>query len=168
MPQVTMLSRIVMPTGRGWPIGPLRPIPADPPGTGGGAYGGGADGPGGGGSDGGMGGGASVMRTPSGGDEDRARLTADPPSGVDLTTAFERATEGHFVGVLEVATDRQTTRDTRDAHTERLQQTRQVHRRRFALDVRVRSENHFFDALVADARQQLLHAQLIGSDTVDR
>src|SRR6476469_3622231 len=44
----------------------------------------------------------------------------------DLAAALQGASERHFVGVLEVATDGEPTRGTGDAHTQRLQQTREV------------------------------------------
>ena len=47
-------------------------------------------------------------------------------------------------------------RDPRHANAERLEQPREVERRRFAFDRRVGRENHFVDAAVADARQQPL------------
>ena len=45
---------------------------------------------------------------------------------------------------------------------------REVHRGRFALDVGVRREDDLVDAVLLDAREQLLDAQLLGADALDR
>src|SRR3954469_16039402 len=88
--------------------------------------------------------------------------------GSDLAAAFERAAEGDFVGVLEVAADRETARRTSDPHAERLEQPRKVHRGGLTFDVRVRRQDHLRDLLVLDALQQLLDAQLLRPDALDR
>ena len=72
------------------------------------------------------------------------------------------------VGVLEIAADRDAGGDARDAHAERLQQPRQVDRRRLAFDRRVGGEDHFLDAAGADARQQALDLQVVGPDALQR
>src|SRR5262249_19548021 len=65
-----------------------------------------------------------------------------PPeaSGLDVAPAFERPSERQLVGVLEVATHRQATRQPRGLEPEWLQQPAEVHGRGLALDVRVRAE----------------------------
>ena len=62
----------------------------------------------------------------------------------------------------------QPARDPRHEHAERLQQAREVHRGRFAFDVGVRREDDLVDAVLVDAREQLLDAQLLGTDAFDR
>ena len=51
---------------------------------------------------------------------------------------------------------------------ERLQQRRHVHGGRVALEVRVRGEDHLGDVVTIDAVQELLHAQIVGADAVER
>ena len=61
-----------------------------------------------------------------------------------------------LVGVLEIAADRHAHGDARHLHAERLQQPREIERRRFAFDVRIGRENDLGRAAVADSRQQPL------------
>src|SRR5262245_1665661 len=85
-----------------------------------------------------------------------------------LPSAFHGLGERHLVGVLEIAADRQPARDARDAHTERLEQPRQIDRGGLALDARVGGQDHFFDLVVLEPGQQLAHAQVLGPDAVQR
>src|SRR5579872_5914204 len=75
--------------------------------------------------------------------------------GSDFAPALERLVHRHFVGVFEVAADGQAHRDARDADAERLQQAREINRRRLALDVGIGGENHFGHA-AADPLEQAL------------
>src|SRR5262245_54838036 len=84
-----------------------------------------------------------------------------------LAPTLERLVHGEFVGVLEVAADRHANGDTRHADAERLEQARQVNRRRFTIDIRVGGQNYFGDAVLY-AREQPLDLQVIGPDPLER
>ena len=96
------------------------------------------------------------------------RTPRAPSYSLDVAAAFERAAERHLVGVLEVAADGQPARDSRHEHAERLQQTREIHRGRFAFDVGIGREDDLVDTVLLDTREQLLDAQLLGADAFDR
>src|SRR2546423_2900764 len=87
---------------------------------------------------------------------------------VDFAATFERAPERDLVRVLEVAAHGEPTGDTGHAEPQRLEQPGEVHRRRFAFDVRVGGEDHLFDALVVHPRQELLDLELFRPDALDR
>src|SRR6266496_750890 len=89
------------------------------------------------------------------------------PSPVDVAATRERPAQRDLVGVLEVAAHREPTRDPRDAHTELLHRARDEHRGRVAFDVGVGREDDFGDALVGNASEQLLDAQLLRPDALD-
>src|SRR5262245_24746929 len=59
------------------------------------------------------------------------------PQSLDFMSVGERVMHRHFVGVFEVAADRQSHRDTRDSEAERLEQTGQVISRRLAFGIGV-------------------------------
>src|SRR5438552_19158976 len=67
-------------------------------------------------------------------------LNASRPQGFptlsDFAAPFECAPKRHFVRVIEIAANRESGRDARHAHTERMQQPGNVHRGRFTLDGR--------------------------------
>ena len=58
-------------------------------------------------------------------------------------------------------------RDARDAHARRLDQSREVQRRRFTFDRRIGGDDHFLYVGV-QSREQLLQLELIGTDAVQR
>src|SRR5574341_484106 len=91
--------------------------------------------------------GGKSTTTPLGTAPDRSNLR------VDFAATFERAPERDLVGVLEVAAHREPAGDTGHPQPQRLEQPGEVHRRRFAFDVRVGGEDHLFDALVVHPRQ---------------
>src|SRR5260370_8061714 len=79
---------------------------------------------------------------------------------LDVAAALERTPERHFVGVLEIAADRQPARDPGHEHPERLQQPREIHRRRLALDVGVGPENDPVPTALPHPRKQPLTPHL--------
>src|SRR6266508_3512368 len=85
-----------------------------------------------------------------------------------LAAALERLRQRDFVGILEVATHGQATRDARDAHTQRLEQLGQIDGRGLALNARIGGEDDLFDPLGLEPRQQLPHAEVFGADAVQR
>src|SRR4051794_12294836 len=70
-----------------------------------------------------------------------ATSCASCASDIDLSPALERAAEGDLVGVLQVAPHGQTACQPRHAQPHRLDQPREVRRRRLALEVGVGGEN---------------------------
>src|SRR5665647_358670 len=106
------------------------------------------------------------------------RATSSTPAGswyavgsienLHLPPSLHRLVHRHFVGVLEIAADRDAHGDAGDADAERLEQTRQVDRRRLALDVRIGREDHFLDGAALDAREQPLDLQLVWADALKR
>src|SRR5262245_11186208 len=80
----------------------------------------------------------------------------------------ERTAQRHLVGVLQVATYRQSTRQTRHAQAERLEHAGEVRRSRLALEIGVGREDHLGDRPVGEAHHQLADPQLLRADPVDR
>lgn len=66
----------------------------------------------------------------------------------ELPPLRERAREGHAVGVLEVAADRDARRDAGNLDVERLDQLRQVERGRLAVDRRRHRQDDLLDLLI--------------------
>ncbi len=62
-----------------------------------------------------------------------------------VSAAFHCFQHGYFVGVLEVGTDRNSDADSRDAHTEGLQQLRKIYSGGFAFGCGIRGDDDFFD-----------------------
>src|SRR5262249_25712952 len=89
-------------------------------------------------------------------------------SGVELAGALEGTAEGDLVCILEVAADGQPAREPSHLHAERAEQADEIHRGRFSLDVRVRREDDLLHAFPVDAHEQLAHAELLGTDALDR
>src|SRR3989440_745358 len=87
---------------------------------------------------------------------------------VNFTATYQLAADRDLVRVLEVAAHGEPTGDTGHPEPQRLEQPGEVHRRRFAFDVRVGGEDHLFDALVVHPRQELLDLQLFRPDALDR
>src|SRR5919199_2721208 len=84
-----------------------------------------------------------------------------------LAAPGERAAEGDLVRVLEVAADGEAAREPRDADPV-AKPVGQVRRRRLPGHVRVRREDDLLDAVPVDAAQQLVDAQVLGLDAVER
>ena len=63
----------------------------------------------------------------------------------DRSPALERPDQGHLVGVLEVAADRQAAGDPADDADHRLEPLGEVHRRRLALEGRVGGQDHLVE-----------------------
>jgi hypothetical protein len=76
--------------------------------------------------------------------------------------------QGEFVGIFEIAADGQTARDAGHLQTEWLQESRQIHRRRVAFEVRIRTQDHFGDRLGLYSTEQLADTKLFGPDALDR
>src|SRR5215217_2209465 len=87
---------------------------------------------------------------------------------LEFAPALEGLRERDLVGVLEVAADGKTAREARHPHAERLEERRDVHRRRVSLEVGVRRDDHLGHALAFDSVEELLHAQVLGADAVER
>src|SRR5262245_49832027 len=85
-----------------------------------------------------------------------------------LLPALEGLAEGHLVGVLEVAADRQPAGDASDAHAERPQQLGEIDRGGLALHARVRGEDHLVHRLRLEPGEQLAHLDVLRPDPVQR
>jgi hypothetical protein len=81
--------------------------------------------------------------------------------------AGERAAEGHLVRGLEVAADGQAAREPRHAHAAP-QPVGEERGGRLAGHVRVRREDDLADAVPLHAAQELVDAQVLGLDAVER
>ena len=93
-------------------------------------------------------------------------------TSLDRPPALEGADEGHLVGVLEVAADRQAARDPADERDDRLQSLGQVHRRRLAFERRIGREDDLLERRpvaggLIGADEQLADVQPLGTDPVD-
>ena len=99
------------------------------------------------------------------------RLTARGPLssvGLDLAATLQGPTEGQLVGVLEIATDRETTCDPADTNTHRLEVLDQQRRCRLSLKVGVRGDDDLLDVLISDTRHEFLHAELLNTHAINR
>src|SRR3954454_1610650 len=102
-----------------------------------------------------------------------ARAPGRPPRGPTgarshLSPALERLRQGDLVRVLEVAAHGQTAREPRHADAERFHQRRDVHRGRVSLEVRVGRQDALGHVIALDALEQLLHAEVLRTDAVER
>jgi hypothetical protein len=86
---------------------------------------------------------------------------------VDGPAAFERPTQREFVGILEIAAHWQAAGNTGDREAERFKESRQIHGGGFAFDVGVGTQNDLRDRMIAQPVEELFHAKLIGTDTID-
>jgi predicted enzyme related to lactoylglutathione lyase len=84
-----------------------------------------------------------------------------------LAAAGECSAQRHFVRVLQVAADRKSAGESRNANAS-AQSVREVRGRRLARHVRVRREHDLLHAVPLDAPDQLVDAQVLGIDAVDR
>ena len=84
-----------------------------------------------------------------------------------LAAAGESAAQRHLVGVLQVPAHGETAGEARHAHAS-AQSVREVRGRRLARHVRVRREHDLLHAVAFDAPDQLVDAQVLWIDAVDR
>src|SRR3954454_4808125 len=87
----------------------------------------------------------------------------------DRAPALECPDERYLVGILEVATDRQSAGDPGDRSDHRLEAVGAVHRGRLALECRVGCHDHLDERLAVSGRgvgplDQLADAQLVRPD----
>ena len=75
---------------------------------------------------------------------------------------------GDFVGVFEIGADGNAHRDPCDANTERLEQSREIQRRRLALNGWIGGQDHFIGATRTDTREESLDLQIVGPDAMQR
>ena len=71
-------------------------------------------------------------------------------AGVEHRATFKRPAEGEFVGVLEIAADRETACDPTDTNTHRLEVLDQQCRGRLPLEIGVRGDDDLLDVLISD------------------
>jgi predicted HTH domain antitoxin len=69
---------------------------------------------------------------------------------------LKSARERYLVGILKSGTHRDSVSDTRRSDTGGLQKTRDIKRRRFTLDRRIRSEDNLFDLITYSSFFQVL------------
>src|SRR4029077_1176916 len=85
----------------------------------------------------------------------------------DLAAAGQRPAERDLVGVLEVAADGQAAREAGHAYTS-AEAVGEVCGGRLAGHVRVRGEDDLLHAVALDAADELVDAQVLGLDAVER
>src|SRR4249920_1817421 len=90
-----------------------------------------------------------------------------PSSDIEQSPPFERTAQRHLVGVLKVTANWQSTSKPRDAQPHRLEQSRQVGRGGFALQVGVGGEDHLGDLAIRQSRHQLANAQVVRAYALD-
>src|SRR6478672_526317 len=88
-------------------------------------------------------------------------------SGVDATAALEGPSERHLVGVLEVTADGQARGQPRHGEADVAQQPAQVGGRGLALEVGVGRDDDLLHLTGREARHELTHPQVVGTDAVD-
>src|SRR5262245_31654430 len=96
------------------------------------------------------------------------RVPAAPSSDIEQSPPFECTTQRHFVGVLQVAANWQSTRKPRDTQPHRLEQSREVSRGSFPLQVGIGGEDHLGDLAIRQAWHQLADAQVVRADPLYR
>ena len=96
-----------------------------------------------------------------------ALLPLGTSASSNLAAPLERLVHRDLVGVFEVAAHGNAHRDAGHPDAKRLEQPRQVDGGGFALDIRVRREDHLGHA-APDARQQALDLQLVRPDALQR
>jgi hypothetical protein len=84
-----------------------------------------------------------------------------------LAAAGECTAQRHFVCVLQVAADRKAAGEPGNANAS-AQSVSEVRGRRLARHVRVRREHDLLNAVAFHAPDQLVDAQVLGIDAVDR
>src|SRR5262249_10556669 len=89
-------------------------------------------------------------------------------SASELAAAGERSGEGGLVGELEVSAHREALREPGDPDAHRLEEAHEVERGRLALHVRVRGDDDLLDLAVLEADEELLDAELLGADALQR
>ncbi len=83
-----------------------------------------------------------------------------------LAAAFHGLEHGDFVGVFDIAADRNSHGDARDAKALPPELAGEVRSGGFAFDRRIGGEDDFFDFSAGEARQQIGDAELVGADAV--
>ena len=92
---------------------------------------------------------------------------------LDRPPALERADQGHLVGVLEVAADRQAAGDPADRADHRLESLGEVHRGRLAFERRVGGHDHLDERRAVAGGcvgplEELADLEPVRADAVDR
>src|SRR6266550_1479405 len=92
--------------------------------------------------------------------------------GSDRAPALEGPDERHLVGIFEIATDGQPAGDPADDDNALLQALGEIHRRRLALERRVRREDHFLERRsvplrLVGAGEQLPDHESLRTDAVE-
>jgi hypothetical protein len=103
---------------------------------------------------------------------DRAR-EASGPVGSDrgklhVPAPFHRFHHRDFVGILEIRAYRNAHCDSRDTYAERLDQLREIHRRRLAFRGGIGSDDDFLDRAALKPLDEAPDLQLIGPDALQR
>src|SRR5437899_6001913 len=89
-------------------------------------------------------------------------------SDIEQPPPLESTPQGDLIGVFEVAAHRKSTRQSGDFQPHRLDQSREIGRRCFALKVRVGGQDQLDHGAVGQPRHELAHSQVVGPDTLDR
>src|SRR6185436_7485897 len=89
-------------------------------------------------------------------------------TSLHLPAALQRLGEGDLVRVLEVSTDRESASQPRDGDAQWFEQRGDVHRGRVSLQVRVRREDDLLDAVALHTVEELLHAEVVRSNPIQR
>src|SRR5215213_7289092 len=87
---------------------------------------------------------------------------------LELTPSGEGAAQSDLVGVLEVATDRQTAGERRDPHRQVSYFLGDEHRRRLPGRVRVGGDDQLLRPLLPDPLDELGYPQVLRLDAVER
>src|SRR5262245_7930576 len=95
------------------------------------------------------------------------RVPAVPSSDIEQSPPFECTAQGHFVGVLQVAANWQSTSKPRDSQPHRLEQSREIGRGCFALQIGVGGKDHLGDLAIRQPWHQFADAQIVRADTLD-
>src|SRR5215207_7719625 len=88
-------------------------------------------------------------------------------SDIEQSPSFERAAQGHLVGVLEVPTHRQPRGQPGDANSHRAQEPGKVAGGGLALEVGISGDDHLGHLAIGEPGHELLDAKVVGTDTFD-
>lgn len=86
----------------------------------------------------------------------------------DLLPFFQRAQNGHLVGIFEIATRRKAAGEASDAEVESLEALDEIHGRRFAFDSGISGDDDFSDFAFLDPFDELLDIELFRAGTFVR
>src|SRR5262249_52749174 len=98
---------------------------------------------------------------------DRRSAVSGRWSFSDFSTAFESFAESHHIGVFKIAAHRKTPRDPGHGNAQRLNDFRQIQRRRFAVHRRISRDDYFSDAALFQTFEEFLNSECVRANPIE-